>query len=65
MVEISSRKKSLAVGEASMAKFDLLQALKEEPLSSGISADGVLISASAVPRSGMGGRKGVELANGR
>ena len=48
-----ARKKSLAVSIASMAMFDLLQALQEERLSSVFSPDGTLISASTAPTVGV------------
>ena len=56
---ILARKKSLAAGIACMAinYTDLLQASKREPLSSGFSTDGNLISASAVPHCGVPLRK--------
>ena len=43
-----ARKKFLIAGIACMTYTDILQALIGEPLSSGFSTDGTLISASAV-----------------
>ena len=57
-VEISSRKKSLAVSEACIhIHSDLLQALKAEPLRSGFSTDGSLIYALTVQHCGIKDRE--------
>ena len=53
-VEISSRKKSLAVMKYALLYSDLIEALKGEHLSYRFLTDGSLISASSVPHSGSG-----------
>ena len=45
-VEIRTWKKFLAVGKAGIATFDLLQALNEKHVSSGLSTEGTLTSTS-------------------